>query len=140
VSTGAIAVITDAAVTLDTPIHFVIHEWTEVLIAKCSLVELVATILVTRHHRHVLKVAFAAFIAHRTIVGMIQHHSFNDAGSKCGCFRIRNRNACSVGRRGHARHHNLPLLVVFILELFDRALTARSDRAKYGMPTEVGKV
>ena len=42
--------------------------------------------------------------------------------------------------RGHARHDEFALRVLFILEFFDGALAAGAHRTQSGMPTEVRQV
>ena len=86
------------------------------------------------------KMALAAFIAHRTIVGMVQHQAFNNGGPELGRLRILNRDAGAFGSRRHAGHHDLAVRVVFILELLDGALAAGAHRAQRGVPAEVRQI
>ncbi len=55
-----------------------VHEGAQILVAKRAFLECVAAIVMARHDGHVLQVAFAAFIAHRAVVGMVGHQAFND--------------------------------------------------------------
>src|ERR1039458_6178371 len=50
------AIKTHATVTLDAAVHFVIDQRTQILIAESAFVEGVPAIVMTGHHRHVLKV------------------------------------------------------------------------------------
>ncbi len=81
-SAGIVLVKTDTAVTGDAPVHFMIDQGTEVLVAEGSFVEAVPPVIMTGHHRHILKVAFAAFVAGRTVVRMVGHQAFDDVGSE----------------------------------------------------------
>src|SRR5277367_2979635 len=117
---GVFTVETDASLTLDAAVHLVIDERPEILIAKRSLTKLIYPRAVTRHHRHVLQVAFTAFIAHGTIMGMIEHQALNHGGAKIGGLGILDRNACTFRRRRHAGHYELAGFVVLVSELFDR--------------------
>src|SRR5208337_3164665 len=97
-----VAVIAHAAVTLDASVRLMIHQRAQVLVAKRALVEFVASGVMTGHDGHVLQMALAAFIAHRAVMRVIQHESFNDARAEHGSLRIRDRDACALCSRGHA--------------------------------------
>ena len=113
VSAGVLAVEAHTAIALDAAVHLVIHEGPQVLIAKRAFFECVAAIVMARHDGHVLQMALAAFIAHRTIVGMVQHQAFNNGGPELGRLRILNRDAGAFGGRRHAGHHDLAVRVAF---------------------------
>ena len=66
-----VAIIANTAVALDAPVHLMIHQRAQVLIAKRSFVEFVTAVVMTCHHRHVLQVTLAALIAHRAVMRMI---------------------------------------------------------------------
>jgi hypothetical protein len=133
-----VAIIAYATVALDAAVHLMIHQRAEILIAKRALVELVAAGGVACHHRHVLQMTLAAFIAHRTVMGMIQHQALDDGGTECDGLRIVDRDVCALGGRRHAGHHDFPLLVVLILELLHCALAAGSYGSERGVPAEIG--
>jgi hypothetical protein len=132
-----VAIVAHAAVTLDAPVHLMIHQRTQVLIAKRALVEFVTAIVVTRHHRHILQVTLAALIAHRAVMRMIQHEPFDNAGAERGRFGIVDGDARAFFGRSQAGHDNLAVLVVLVLELFDGALTAGAHRSQRRMPAEI---
>ena len=117
-----------------------IDERTEILIAEGAFLEGVPAIVMTGHYRHVLKMTVAALVADRTIMRMVDHHPFNDRGSKHDRFRILNRDARALCGWGHAGHHNFPVRVVFVLELLDSALAARAHRTQGRMPAEIGQI
>jgi len=80
------------------------------------------------HNRHVLEMAFAAHVAYGAIMGVVQHHAFDDGRAEGDCLRIVNGNPRLFFGRCHARHHDFPRGVLFILELFDSALAAGAYR------------
>ena len=139
-SARIVAIKTHTTVTLDAAVHLVIDERAEILIVKRALLERVAAVVMAGHHRHVLQMTFAAFIAHRTIVRMVQHHAFDDRGAESDGFRILDRDARAFGGRRHARHHEFAVRVVFILELLDGALAAGAHRTQRGMPAEIRQI
>ena len=98
---------THATVALDAPVHLVIDERTEVLVAERALREPVAAVVVTGHHRHVLQMALAALVADRAIVRMVHHQPLDDARAEFARFRILDRDARAFGGRRHARHDEL---------------------------------
>ena len=127
---GIVAVEAHAAVALDAAVHLVVDEGPQVLVAERALPDAVAAIVVPGHHRHVLQMAFAALVAHRAIVRMVQHQPFDHAGAKLRAPRGRRSRCGSVCGGRHARHDDLAALVVLVLELLDRALAARAHRAQ----------
>ena len=96
VAAGVVAVESHAAVALDAAVHLVVHEGAQVLVAERALADAVAAIVVAGHHGHVLQMAFAAFVAHRAIVRMVQHQPFRHAGAKLARLGIVNRDASAV--------------------------------------------
>ncbi len=137
VAASIVAIVAHAAVTLDAAIHFVIHQRTQVLIAKRALVEFVTAIIVTGHHSHILQVTFAALIAHRAVVRMIQHESLDNAGAESGSLRIIDGDPGAFRGGRHAGHDDFALLIVLVLELFDGTLAAGAHRSQRRMPAEV---
>src|SRR6185503_19960481 len=99
-----------------------------------------AAIVMTSHDRHVLKMALAAYVAHGTIVWMVQHYPLDDRGAESDGFRIANGDPrlCFGGR--HARHQEFALRVLFILEFFDGTLAARAHGPQSAVPAEVRQV
>src|SRR5208337_1126917 len=63
----------DAAVALDAAVHFVINERPHMLIPMGPLFETETAVAVPCHYRHVLQMAFASFVADRTVMRMIGH-------------------------------------------------------------------
>ena len=92
------------------------------------------------HHRHVLQMAFAAFVAHRAVVGMIDHQPLDDAGPESLRLRIVDGNADAVVGRRHAGHDDLTARVLFVFELLDRALPAGAHRTQRRMPAKIGQI
>ena len=84
--------------------------------------------------------AFAALVAHRAIVRMVHHQPFDDAGAKLPRLGIIDRDAGSVRDWRHAGHDDFAAGVVFVLELFDRALAACAHRAQCRVPAEIREV
>ncbi len=139
-TTGVFTVKTHASLALDTAVHLVIHEWAKILIAKCSFAKTVSARSVASHHRHVLQMAFATFVANRAIVRMVLHQALNDRRAKDHGFRSGDGDACTVRCRCHAGHHELACRVLFVAELLDGALPACAYRTQGGMPAEIGEV
>jgi hypothetical protein len=142
VSAGIFAIEPHAAVALDATVHLVIQERAEVLIAKRALLEFGCGDSRGRSSPSCPGVAFAAYVAHRAVVRMIQHHAFDDAGAERDRFRIVNGNPRLLLGRRHARHDDFALAVLFVLlvlELFDGALAARAHRSQSGCQQKYGR-
>ena len=137
---GVVFVKAHAAVARDAPVHLVVDERAEILVAERALVELEAAVGVTGHHGHVLQMTFAPLVAHRAVVRMIGHEPFDDAGSELARLGIGDRDARPIDGGQHAGHHQPAARVVLVLELLHRALPARAHRAEHRMPAEVGKI
>ncbi len=135
-----VAVIAHAAIAGDAAVHLVADERTEFLVAVGALGEAVAAAGMAGHHRHVLQVAVAAFLADRAIVGMVGHQPFDHAGAKLPGFVVSDGNVAVVGSRRHAGHHQPAAGVVGIGVLLDRALAAGADAAQRRMPAEIGNI
>src|SRR5215813_13801813 len=73
VAARVLAIKPHASVALDAAVHFMVYERAEVLIAECALIETIASIIVSGHDGHILQVALTAFVADRTIMGMVLH-------------------------------------------------------------------
>src|SRR5262249_7972256 len=139
-STRVIAIVANATVALDASIHLVIHQWTEILVAERTLVELIAAVIVTGHYGHVLQMTLPPFITHRAIVRMIQHQTLNNGGTEGHRFGIVDSDACALCGGRHAGHHNLSLSIVLVLELLDGALATGADGPERRMPAEIRKI
>src|SRR6185503_15743065 len=72
VSSGILPVEAHAAVTLNAPVHLVINKRSKILIPECAFLKFCTTVVMARHHRHVLQMAFTTLIAHRAIMRMAQ--------------------------------------------------------------------
>jgi hypothetical protein len=123
---GVIFVKAHAPVALNTAIHLVVYEWTQVLVTVSAFPESITPVTVPGHDCHILEMAFTAFIADWAVMGMINHQPFNHLCPKHDRFGVIDRNTRAIRGRGHASHDELPLLIVFIPELFDRALATGS--------------
>src|SRR5262245_5364188 len=137
---GVVAIKANAAITLDAAVHLVIDEGAEILVTVRSLFETEVAIRMPGHGRHILQMAFAAFIAHRAIVRMVDHQPFDHAGSKRLRLLVFNRDARAVGSGRHTGHDQLSSLVLGVLELLDGALPAGAHRTQRGMPAEIRQV
>ena len=135
-----VVVIVHAAIARDAAIHLVRDERPEILVQVRAFREVVLAAVMTRHHRHVLQMAMAAFFADRAIVRVIGHHQRDDRGAELGRFGIVDRDVCLVRRRRHARHHDAADFVVFVAIQLDRALATRADAAERRMPAEIRDV
>ena len=129
-----------AAVARDAAVHLVGDERAQILVATGALAEPVAAPVVTGHHGHVLKVAVAAFLAHRAIVRMVDHQPFHHAGAESPGFLILDINAGAVSGRGHTRHHQHTPVVLAVLVLAYGTLAAGADTAHGRVPAEIGYV
>ena len=127
-------------VTMDAPVHLVVEERPYMLVSVGPLFEAVSTVNMSCHQRHILKMAFASFIAYRAVMGMVEHEHLDDARPERLYFLIIDRNAHAVLHRRHAGHDDLSAGVFFIPELLYRAEPAGTDGIHGGVPAEVGDV
>ena len=112
-------------------------EGAEVLVAEGALGALIAAAGVPSHHRHVLKMAFAALFAHRTVVWMVLHQPFDDLLAKIsGKVRV-DGHPHAILHVHHAGHLQTAAPIVRIGKLNDGAQPAGADRAHGRMPAEV---
>src|SRR3990170_318828 len=77
ITTGIVTVKTYTPITLYAPVHFVMNKRPQILIVISAFLVVEATVIVARHHRHVLQMTTAAFITYRAIMRMIGHQPFN---------------------------------------------------------------
>ncbi len=87
-SSGIIGIEAEAPVTLNTPVHLVLYKRPQVLVPVCPFFEFIPPVGMAGHHCHILEMAFTSFIAHRAVVGMIGHETFNHSLPECNGFRI----------------------------------------------------
>ena len=73
---GIVAVKAHTAVTLNAAVHLMIDEWTEILVAMGPFFEAIFPMMMAGHDRHVLQMAFTAFVADRAVMGMVDHQPF----------------------------------------------------------------
>jgi hypothetical protein len=92
------------------------------------------------HYGHVLEMAFSPFIADRTIMGVVEHQPFDRALSEFDSIGVINGDACALNGGRHACHYDVPLSVLFVLELFDGALPTGPYGMHDRMPTEVWQI
>ena len=82
-----------------------IDERAEILIVVCSLFLVVATVVVTRHLRHILKMTLASFFADWTVMRMTNHEALDNIGpARLGSIGLK-RDDHPVGGGRHTRHH-----------------------------------
>src|SRR5207253_7796886 len=89
---GIVTIEPDAPIALDATIHVMLNEGTKVLIAIGTFWKPVAAIGVAGHVGHVLEMAFAAFVADRTIMRVIGHKPFDHSLTETLGFPIIDRN------------------------------------------------
>lgn len=83
----------------------------------------------TRHHRHVLEMALAAFVADWTVVGVVLHQALNNCRSEARGVRIGDGDARAVSDWRHAGHDEFACRVLFVSELLYSTLAACTYRA-----------
>ena len=137
---GVVSVIAHAPVALNTSIHLVIYERTEILIVKRAFLVLVAPVDVTRHHGHILQVALAAFVTDRAVMRMALHQPFNHTRAEGHSVRMFNGEASSFRRGPQAGHDQPPALVLRTHEQLHGTLPASSDRTQCRVPAEIRQV
>jgi len=137
---GVIPIIADAPVALDAAIHFMIEERPQILVPVGSLLESASAIVMACHHSHILKMAFASFIADRAIMRVIEHEPFNHACPESLCFGIIDGDPHAVSHRGHAGHYDFAFSVFLVSELLYGALPARAYGTERRVPAEVGNI
>ena len=130
----------DTAVTLDAPVHLVVDKGAEVLIEVGPFFEPRFAVYMSRHDRHILKMAFAPFIADGAVVRMIKHQPFYGAFAEFYRLRVIYGDADAVCSRRHTGHYNAAAGIFFVFELLDRALPAGAYRMHGGMPAKIGYV
>src|SRR5690606_7453780 len=96
---GVVLVKTDAAVTMDAAVHFVVQERPEVLVLVGAFVKAELPVVMPGHNGHILKVARPAFIADGAVVGVIRHEPFDDAGPEPGRIRVADGDPGAVAHR-----------------------------------------
>src|SRR5687768_7891208 len=135
-----VAIKPGTAVALDAAVHLVIDKRAQVLVVKRALSASVTAIGMPCHYRHILEVAFAALVAHWTIMGVVDHQPFDHAGAELPRLRIVDGDASAIRDWRHASHHNLAALVILVLELLDRTLTTGAHRTQRGVPAKIWQV
>ncbi len=139
-ATGVVIVKAHAPVAGNAAVHFVGDERPQVLVAASALVEPVAAAVMAGHYRHVLQVAMAALLAHRAVVGVIDHQPLHHTGPESPGFLVIDIDSGLVRRRGHTGHDQNALVVVLVLVLAHRALATGADTSHGRMPAEIGNI
>jgi hypothetical protein len=139
-TSGNAAIEPDAAVAGNAAVHFMVDEGTEVLVTVRAFFEARVAVIVPGHDRHILEVAFAAFVADRAVVRMIFHQEFRGARTEGLCLGIIHGDAHAFGQRGHAGHDDSAARVFFVLELLHRALAACAHGVHGRVPAEIREV
>ncbi len=140
IASRIIAVKPYAAVTLYTPVHFMMNERSQVLIGIGTFFKFKAPVIMPGHYRHVLQMAVASFIANGAVVRMIGHQPFNYLFPERFCRTIGNGYAQSILHVFHAAHYQAPAAVLLILKYLYRALPACAHTSHGRMPAEIGKI
>ena len=137
---GVVTIEAHAPVAGDAAVHLVVEQRAQVLVAEGALLRVVVTHGVARHHRHVLQVALAAFLAHRAVVRVVAHQVLDHARAEVHAGLRADRDAHVVCHLRHARHRQATLGVVLVAVHHHRALAARTQRAELRVPAEVRQV
>src|SRR5208283_672890 len=127
----------DAPVTLDTAVHFVINKRAQVLVTVSTFFEPEPSVIVPCHYSHILEVAFSSFITNRAVMRVVDHKQLDYALPESQHFRVVNRYARTVRNRRHAGHYYPSALVMFVFKLFYGTLPAGAYRMHRGMPAEI---
>jgi hypothetical protein len=110
---------------------------TEILIQVCTFPEIETAVIVACHNGHILEMAFAALIAYRTIVRMIDHQGFDNSSPEIYDLLVLGRDDQAIYNRFHARHYYPSLLIIGISELFYCTLPACSNRSQCRVIAEI---
>jgi hypothetical protein len=100
-----------ASPAVNAAIHLMPDKDAQVLITISPLFPQIAPDPVASGHRHVLEQTMSAFIADRTVVGMVHHEPFDHMPSKIDDLIVDGRYGHAIGSVHHAAH----------LDPFDRA-------------------
>jgi len=132
-----IPVKSDAPVTLNAAVHFVVNKRAKVLVPVSAFFEPGPAVIVSCHYSHILEVAFSSFIANRTVMRVIEHKELDYAFPESQRFRVVNRDAQAVRNRRHAGHYYSSALIMLVFKLFHGTLPAGPYRMHRGMPAEI---
>src|SRR5690606_4784944 len=137
---GVILVVANTTVTGDAAVHLMGDEGPQFLVHVGALAEAITALVVAGHHRHVLQVAMPPFLAYGTVMRVVDHQPFDDAGAERLGFFIVDRNPAVIRGGGHAGHDQPAAGIVFIAVLLDRALAAGAYAPQRRVPAEVGHI
>ena len=101
---GVLLVVARTAVALDASVHLMLNQWAQVLIGMGAFEPLVAPHAMAAGNRQVLEQAVSPFIAHRAVMGMVEHEPFDHMFSEIHGLCIRGRNHHAVHGRDHTTH------------------------------------
>jgi hypothetical protein len=125
---------------LNAAVHFMVDERAKVLIGMGSFGKPVSAAVMAGHDGHILQMAFAAFIADRAVVGMIDHEGFHIARPEPSGFGRFDREAKPVNDGLEAGHDEFPFFVFRIFIFEDGALAAGAYGMQRGVPAKVRQV
>jgi hypothetical protein len=91
-------------VTVNTTIHFVLDQRTQILIPIGPLHPKISSDPVPARNRHVLEQTVAPFIANRAIMGVVKHEPFNHVLTKIHCLFVGGRYYHAILSIDHAAH------------------------------------
>ena len=91
---------------MNAAVHFMLDQRTQILVRVGALEAPVAAKTVPAGNGQVLQQAVPAFVAHRTVVGMVEHEPFDDMPPKIHGFVIGGGNHHAVLGVDHAAHLN----------------------------------
>src|SRR5690606_26920839 len=127
-------------VTGDAAVHLMGDEGPQFLVHVGALTEAIAALVVAGHHRHVLQMAMPPFLAYGTVMRVVDHQPFDDAGAERLGFLVVNRDPAVIRGGGHAGHDQPAAGIVFIAVLLDCALAAGAYAPQRRVPAEVGHI
>jgi hypothetical protein len=102
--TGKVLIETTTSPAVDTTIHFVLDKDAQVLITISPLFPEIAPDSVAAGNRHVLEQTVAAFVADRTVVGMVHHEPFDHVPTEIDNLFVRGRYGHAIASVHHAAH------------------------------------
>ena len=113
-SLGHIAIKPHTAIAGNTAIHLMFDKRAQLLIVKGALRKTVATIVVATHDRHILKMALAPLVAHRAVMGMIDHQPLYYLLPKGVAVFMVDEEAIAILDFTHAGHSYVSMGIPFI--------------------------
>jgi hypothetical protein len=137
---GVVFIEAHAAIAGDAAVHLVRDERPQLLVLVGTFGEAIPALVVAGHHGHVLQMAVTTFLTDRTVVRVVGHQPFDDAGAERLGLVVVDGNPGVVSGGCHAGHDDTTTGVVLVGVLLDRALATGANTAKCWMPAEIRDV